>query len=179
MTYYIKKLQQVALENRLLIKTIECLPIPFYGNKINPTSSIRASLYCFDEYMTNVRIPNRNTLKEYLKTNGSYEYKCKMLNTYHKDKKIYFKKYIENLKETMNEKFSEDIVDTLLIIERLWLDKLDTNKLDTNKSDTNKLDNFDIFLRNQSHIKTVHIELAKDYLIFLNENENKKNLSEV
>ena len=160
MTYYIKKLHQVALKNRLHIKTIDCLPIKFYSK--NPTPLIRASLHCFDEYMTNVRIPERNSLRGFLKENGTYEYKCSMLREYNKDKNIFFKRYVENLKQTMNENFSEDIVDKLSIIERLWLDELDKKKLD-------KLDNIDILLKQNEYIKNQHMQLAKDYLIFLNE----------
>ena len=93
MTYYIQKLHQVALKNRLHIKTLDCLPIQFYSK--NPTPLIRASLHCFDEYMTNVRIPNRNTLKDYLKMNGTYEYKCSKVQEYHKDKQIYFKNMLK------------------------------------------------------------------------------------
>jgi hypothetical protein len=62
----------------------------------------------------------------------------------------------------MNENFSEDIVDKLSIIERLWLDELDKKKLD-------KLDNIDYLLKQNEYIKNTHMQLAKDYLIFLNE----------
>jgi len=160
MTYYIKKLHEIALKNRLHIKTIDCLPIKHYPQ--NPTPLIRASLHCFNEYMTNVRIPERNTLRDCLKEHNAYEYKCHALKGYHEDKNVFFKRYVENLKQTMDENFSEDIVDKLLMIERLWLDELDKTKLDMD---------IDYLLKHHEYIKQTHMELAKDYLIFLNESQ--------